>query len=982
VESVRRLAQAFSNMAVSLRVTGTWAELTADGAVAIPSTPQAGDRMYLFARWKDFSITAQVTSPAGWTELDEFADGSVTSGNGTGSVKVGCWYRDWQSGDTNPTLDFSSSPTNASVVIMVMAKGSGDTWDTPIARTAAMTNWTTSSQTVSASASVVVPSGSVVMGLIGIRDDTATMTRPTTGIDDSTGAITWNGDYVESPATHHSTTTGDDGAADLGYRLVTTGATATLRMTGTISAAETGAALWVVQSVSVVVTPDNASLTLSSFAPAFGLGLIPATASLILSTFAPALNTSVVPPTATLSTTSFAAVLNLDVIPATSSLALTAFAPSIGSGVVPTTQTLTTTSFAPSLSLAIIPPSTVLTLSTFAPRIPGLPAKLTFLDPGGDAVQAVEYFATSGGGSGSAPAFDTSQKVVGVGSYKFDSGASNGASYNKAVGVLPAGSGRISCYFRYDDIPDTAGSINQNPDDDTEYSGGGFSGAATMYFNDGDHATATPPKNDGQGSTFGFFLEGTIPDTAIIDSVKIVYERSYSVNTSIGISRVRWVVNEEEGPNHDNTDTPLSDTVVEVDVTSERTWEIADLNSFQVIAEARRGDTDTEHTQLWDYIAVVVEYHLSASILWGQHAATGFHVLRLDALPVSSGIVIRYVDSDGGTTSFFDGITVLPPNEYHRVGLSYVINGANDVDVNVYIDGVEELSLTGRNTFGQTSGPDLLYGWIGQPGADRLCWFDQVYVDDGDDLGNPGPILMTAKLPASVNTNNFDTTGGTGAVNERPVNLANYKQQTGISEVDQDYTLEADSSGDIDISGEVIVGNMGWAIAKRGTSGNLGLLIDGVSQTISATTTPAFYHKGASDPDYPSTVGLRSSGDSDDSFLYECGSVVAYQGPAEDILFARYLLLAENSAEVVDDLSIILPETYTLRYWVGAGGGTVLFRVYSILSEGSSPQIQTVFQSSGGTGVEFVGAPGIEVRIVMEVSDADTYVMLQHYFDL
>lgn len=258
-------------MAVSFRAVGTWAELIADGAVTIPATPQAGDRMYLFARWKDFSITAQVTSPSGWTKLTEFTDGSTSSGNGLGSVKVACWYRDWQSGDGNPTVDFSANPTNASVVIMVMSKAGGEVWLTPLAVTAAMTNWTTSSQIVSASSSVAVPSGGVVMALIGIRDDSSTMTRPTSGIDDSTGAITWNGNYVESPAAHHSTTTGDDGAADLGYRLVTTGATATLRMTGTLSAAETGAGLWVVQGSATASpqtpVPSTLALTATTFAP-------------------------------------------------------------------------------------------------------------------------------------------------------------------------------------------------------------------------------------------------------------------------------------------------------------------------------------------------------------------------------------------------------------------------------------------------------------------------------------------------------------------------------------------------------------------------------------------------------------------------------------------------------------------------------------------------------------------------------------------
>lgn len=362
-------------MAVSFRVTGTWAELTADGAVAIPATPQAGDRMYLFARWKDFSITAQVTSPVGWTKLTEFADGSTSTGNGTGSVKVACWYRDWQSGDTNPTVDFSANPTNASVVIMVMSKAGGDVWLTPLAVTAAMTNWTTTSQIVSASSTVAVPSGGVVMGLIGIRDDTATMTRPTSGIDDSTSAITWNGNYVESPASHHSTTTGDDGAADLGYRLVTTGATATLRMTGTLSAAETGAGLWVVQGSATAdpkaPIPGALALSTTAFAPKLAATVTPGTKSLSLTAFAPRaqLGTKVVPAKLSLSLTSFAPKLTFAVNVPVRSLALTQFIPLVIRGVTVPTASLSLAGFAPVIGLSVTPPSIGLGIASVEPEI-------------------------------------------------------------------------------------------------------------------------------------------------------------------------------------------------------------------------------------------------------------------------------------------------------------------------------------------------------------------------------------------------------------------------------------------------------------------------------------------------------------------------------------------------------------------------------------------------------------------------------------
>lgn len=240
--------------AISLKTAGTWARIVADpSSVTIPGTPAAGDRMFLFVTWKDYTIT--VANPTGWTPIGtEFADGITAAGNGLGSVKVMAWYRDWQTGDGNPSVDWSTAPTEGHAVVMLWQKGAEDVWGTPLTVTAGL-SWGTSSTTTPASSTVAVPVGSVVLGLIGIRDDSAVMTRPTTGIDDSAAAITWNGNYVESPATHFSSTTGFDMSGDLGHRFVTTGATATLRMTGTISATETGAGKWVIQGLSVVDTP-------------------------------------------------------------------------------------------------------------------------------------------------------------------------------------------------------------------------------------------------------------------------------------------------------------------------------------------------------------------------------------------------------------------------------------------------------------------------------------------------------------------------------------------------------------------------------------------------------------------------------------------------------------------------------------------------------------------------------------------------------
>jgi hypothetical protein len=239
-------------MAISLKTAGTWAEYTTDlQTVTIPGSPAAGDRMFLFVAWKDFAIT--LAQPSGWsTIVNSYADGTSGTGNGTGSMSQAIFYRDWQSGDTAPQLDFSTTTgLLAEAVVMLWQKGAGDLWDTPKYVTSAH-SFSTSSVYENADQTVNISSGAVVMCQVATRDDSATFTRTTTSIADSGGLITWNGNYVESPATHYSTTTGNDHSGDLGHRLVTTGANAvTLQAEAVQSAADSGSLVWVVQELGV-----------------------------------------------------------------------------------------------------------------------------------------------------------------------------------------------------------------------------------------------------------------------------------------------------------------------------------------------------------------------------------------------------------------------------------------------------------------------------------------------------------------------------------------------------------------------------------------------------------------------------------------------------------------------------------------------------------------------------------------------------------
>lgn len=235
-------------------------------------------------------------------------------------------------------------------------------------------------------------------------------------------------------------------------------------------------------------------------------------------------------------------------------------------------------------------------------------------------------------------------------------------------------------------------------------------------------------------------------------------------------------------------------------------------------------------------------------------------------------------DGVGGTVT---GTTVLSNSHFYRLSLAFNFNGtSNNLSVKVYIDGSIELNLTGKSTAGITSADRIR--WINNDngGSTRNVWLAHQYIDDGTDLADLGDIRCNAKFPTTANADNFDTTGGTGAVNERPLSTTNYREQAGSSQVSQNYNLESAGAGDIDITGAPIVGYMGWIRAKQSAvSGTPKITVNGSDYAITLTTSPATYRKTITTSSYPSNsaaIGMVSGGTADDTFLYECGMVVAF----------------------------------------------------------------------------------------------------------
>lgn len=594
-----------------------------------------------------------------------------------------------------------------------------------------------------------------------------------------------------------------------------------------------------------------------------------------------------------------------------------------------------------------------------------------FADPGGDETQAIGHFNTDMNTTGLIT-YDTAQKVVGAGSYKFDSGDGTLEPIASVPGVLGLAR-RVSFYWRYDSLPDKTETVSEFAGSQTIYSGGGFGDPNNITGDDGVFATATPAKNAGQGGLFGMVSTIIVPVGAVIDSVKIIYERKYDVNTSIGISRVKWVLNGVEGPNHDNTDMPLVDTVVEVDITTEYGWGWQDFASgggFEVIAEARRGDTDTAHTQSWDYVKVQVVYHRANVIMQGMNLDSTAVIFQVAVTPKGSGVCLRFADAEGDS---FDGITPLLPNLWHRISFGYVLHALDDLDLNLYVNGLQELAIEEAGTF-TTNVTNLEYGWIVTPGVDHLCWFDQLYIDDGDDLSDPGDMRSTHKGPATVNENNWNATGGTGAIDERPLSETNFKQHTASTGVRQSYTLQNAATGDVDLTGETLVGHLGWAWAKKGAGddGDLpALVVNNVVSPIILTTTPKLFKLPVTSTSYPSHaagIGMRSNEESADTFMYECGMVVVYQGPDTNPnrLLGGQLLDNETLPTIVDDLRAAPPTSYELCWRVVDFDGSVTVAVSVVDQDGNLPQSYGEPMQLTGSGRVRIAA-GVEVRLDVTV---------------
>lgn len=215
-----------------------------------------------------------------------------------------------------------------------------------------------------------------------------------------------------------------------------------------------------------------------------------------------------------------------------------------------------------------------------------------------------------------------------------------------------------------------------------------------------------------------------------------------------------------------------------------------------------------------------VSFYWRASNVTTAATAGDFYINTAFHLSTTVGGVLT-VNNNGGNTK--DGTTVLSTNTWYRISIAWVITSQVNFTIKVFLNGTPEITVTQADySLGATS--ETGAEWCNRI-AGATSFIDDVYIDNGSTLDDPGAIHVTAKLPAATNTNSFDTTIGSATnrydyVNERGLSESKgLEESANHSQVAESFGLQAAASGDVDISsGQTLIGRTAWVWAKKGTA--------------------------------------------------------------------------------------------------------------------------------------------------------------------
>lgn len=248
----------------------------------------------------------------------------------------------------------------------------------------------------------------------------------------------------------------------------------------------------------------------------------------------------------------------------------------------------------------------------------------------------------------------------------------------------------------------------------------------------------------------------------------------------------------------------------------------------------------------------------------------------------STGVLKAYYQGSGIPVPGGAGTTSVSTGTWHRLSVAAVITSKTVNDFKVWLDGVLEITIHNLVEIDSTGADQFILG----AGSGVTTYFSDIFVDNGSSLTDPGDIRVTAKRPASNNVNQFTTNIGANPanrwtnVNERALSETNGWLDA-VNADRENYGIEAQSAGDVDLTGVTLLDRCAWIWAKA-TTGGLGspkITNNGTDTAITLLSTSSLFTNIVTSGTYPSasdTIGMVSAGTLDTTSFYECGMLIAY----------------------------------------------------------------------------------------------------------
>jgi murein DD-endopeptidase MepM/ murein hydrolase activator NlpD len=341
--------------------------------------------------------------------------------------------------------------------------------------------------------------------------------------------------------------------------------------------------------------------------------------------------------------------------------------------------------------------------------------------------------------------------------------------------------------------------------------------------------------------------------------------------------------------------------------------------------------------------------------------------------------------------------TIVANNWYH-LSVSYTLTSTTIQSVNVYLNGKLEVSENNAQTWAAKGSQALVFGALdtGASSDNVVVHVDDIYVDNGTDLSDPGAIHVTAKLPISNGAlNQFATNGSasgttcspTGThceyVNERPINTTDYLSSTTDNQ-SENFTIQSASQGDVNITNDAIVGDEAWAYMSSNatcSTGTADITNNGIYSAITLPTSNAMIATASAMTTYPSgnqAIGLEScsAGTNRTINYYETGLQIAYlTAQKSNVTFIN------SGGDATENT------TNELGFWTGNNfsTGTGATSVDCTTSE-TGPCSLELNAGTGSTaldnGIGSMASPSGRISFYFKTSALPTGATILHFFNI